>query len=84
MAKRKKIAASVAKEVLIRSGRRCCLCLGLKNDFNIKDGQIAHLDRNRSNDNIDNLAFLCLEHHAQYDTSRSISRGFSSPTNLGM
>jgi hypothetical protein len=43
----------------------------------IKDGQIAHVDRDASNSRIENLAFLCLQHHDQYDTRRSQSKGFT-------
>lgn len=62
------------KEVLIRSARRCCLCFGLENDFSLKRGQIAHLDHDRSNDLLDNLVFLCLEHHDEYDSRTSQSK----------
>jgi hypothetical protein len=46
------------------------LCFGLKADIEQKDGQIAHLDRNRSNTRLDNLAWLCLPHHDDYDSIR--------------
>lgn len=47
-------------EVLIKSKRRCSLCYGLNNDLEEKAGQIAHLDKNRDNHSIDNLAFYVL------------------------
>jgi hypothetical protein len=56
--------------LLIQSRRRCCLCFGLKANIDEKDGQIAHLDRNPSNNSLDNLAWLCLSHHDQYDSVR--------------
>jgi hypothetical protein len=37
----------------------------------IKQRQIAHLDRDASNNEIENFAFLCLTHHDQYDTRTS-------------
>jgi hypothetical protein len=64
-------------EVLERSGRRCCICFGLHGDFEVKRGQIAHLDHNHQNNNIDNLAFLCLAHHDEYDTRTSQSKGWT-------
>lgn len=33
----------------------------------MKDGQIAHVDHDSSNAAIDNLVYLCLEHHKEYD-----------------
>ena len=62
------------KDVLLKSRRRCCLCLGLKADYGEKKGQIAHLDHDPANDRPDNLAFLCLEHHDQYDSRTSQSK----------
>lgn len=73
---RAKIPIDVEAELLIRSGRRCCLCYGLGSDFEVKAGQIAHIDRDPSNNEIDNLSFLCLAHHDQYDSRTSQSKGF--------
>ena len=64
-------------EILKCSGRRCCICFGLYGDLEVKQGQIAHLDRNRSNSTADNLAFLCLQHHNEYDTRTSQSKGWT-------
>jgi hypothetical protein len=64
-------------EVLIKSGRRCCICFGLHRDLEPKQGQIAHLDRDHQNNNVENLAFLCLPHHDEYDTRTSQSRGWT-------
>lgn len=71
--RRKKNTANELR-VLDQSRRRCCLCFCLRNDAGEKRGQIAHLDRDRSNDAFENLAFLCLEHHDEYDSSTSQSR----------
>jgi hypothetical protein len=51
--------------------------VGLKNDSAVKQGQIAHLDKDRSNDDESNLVFLCLEHHDQYDSKTSQSKNFT-------
>lgn len=62
-------------DVLLRSRRRCAICFGLNRDASVKQGQIAHLDRDRSNNKVENLAFLCLDHHDQYDSRMSQSKG---------
>jgi hypothetical protein len=41
----------------------------------VKQGQIAHLDHDNTNYDPDNLAFLCLPHHDQYDSKTSQSKG---------
>jgi hypothetical protein len=68
----------VQKTVLLRSRRRCCICFGLDRDTTIKVGQIAHLDRDNSNNSEENLAFLCFIHHDEYDSKTSQSKGFTS------
>lgn len=77
MSKRKFINPRIEAEVLLNSRRRCCLCFGLERDFNIKKGQIAHIDRNSSNPKIENLTFLCFNHHDEYDSQTSQSKGIS-------
>lgn len=77
-AKRKKLPADAETEVLVRSRRRCALCYGLKGDFSEKIGQIAHIDQNRSNDSLENLAWLCFEHHSLYDSSTSQHKNYQA------
>ena len=78
MAKRRRaIPTAIQTELLLQSRRRCCLCFGLKADIEEKDGQIAHLDRNPSNNKLDNLAWLCLPHHDQYDSVRRQTKRFT-------
>jgi hypothetical protein len=61
------IAPEVRIEVLRKCRRRCCMCFALKGvDVNV-DGQIAHLDQDNTNPQPDNLAYLCLECHKNYD-----------------
>lgn len=74
---RKSVAKSVQTEVLIKSGRRCSLCFGLNGDLEIKQGQIAHLDQNKTNNKFFNLIFLCLPHHDAYDSKTSQSKGIT-------
>lgn len=62
-------------QVILFSCRRCCVCFGLFGNVDVKAGQIAHLDHDNKNDELDNLAFLCLDHHDQYDSRTSQSTG---------
>ncbi len=74
---RKPIPKEVITAVLVSSARRCCLCFGLNGDFQQKQGQIAHIDHISANPDYDNLAFLCLNHHDQYDGKTRQSKGFT-------
>ena len=74
---RKHLPPEVETEVLVLCRRRCCICYGLTRDLSIKPGQIAHLDARPDNNDLDNLAFLCFDHHDQYDTRTSQSKGLT-------
>tara|TARA_B100000780_G_scaffold274229_1_gene238943 strand:- start:792 stop:1436 length:645 start_codon:yes stop_codon:yes gene_type:complete len=63
--------------VLTMSRRRCCICYGLNKDARLKKGQIAHLDKNSANNKLDNLAFLCFDHHDLYDSTSSQSKNLT-------
>lgn len=76
--KRKKLPVGVETQVLTESRRRCCLCFHLGEDLDVKRGQIAHIDHKRSNNNESNLAFLCFDHHDDYDSKNSQSKGFTT------
>ncbi len=78
MSPRKNIPESVENEVLVQVRRRCSLCFGLNRDDKPKRGQIAHLDKNPSNNNPSNLAFLCFDHHDEFDSRTSQSKGFKA------
>ena len=73
---RQQVVDSAQAAVLIRSRRRCCLCFWLKGEDEVMKGQIAHLDQDNSNSEEDNLCFLCLNHHDEYDSRTSQSKGF--------
>ncbi len=73
--KRVHVPEQVVAQVLTRTGRRCPFCFGLEGDLAVKKGQIAHVDRDSKNNNEDNLVFLCLPHHDEYDSSTSQSKG---------
>ena len=75
---RKKIKVATETHVLTSCRRRCCVCYGLNRDASEKQGQIAHLDRNPENNHNDNLAFLCFDHHDQYDSRTSQSKNLTA------
>jgi hypothetical protein len=72
---RKAISDATQASVLQKSRRRCCLCFGLNSEDEVKKGQLAHLDGDNKNSAEDNLAFLCLEHHDEYDSIPRLSKG---------
>src|ERR1700722_15297894 len=74
---RKVVPQEVQDKVLVACRRRCAICFGLNRDPTIKAGQIAHLDRDAANSSFDNLVFLCLEHHDQFDSRTSQSKGLT-------
>ncbi len=73
---RKKTPEKTETELLMLSARKCCLCFGINHDLNEKSGQVAHLDQNATNNDIENLAWLCLPHHDKYDSRTSQSKGY--------
>lgn len=75
---RAKTPDTVIDAVLLKARRRCCICFGLQRDTSLKSGQIAHLDRDSANNREDNLAFLCLDHHDEYDSRTSQRKGLTS------
>jgi hypothetical protein len=76
--RRPPLPKDIETEVLIRSRRRCCLCVFIKGDLTSKRIQIAHIDRNASNNKLDNLVALCQEHHDDYDSQRSQTKGLTA------
>lgn len=75
---RKKVPADTQTDVLTRSRRRCCFCYFVDGHEAEVQGQIAHLDHDPNNNDLDNLAYLCLRHHDRYDSTTSVSKGLSS------
>jgi antirestriction protein len=74
---RKTIPSTIETEVLTQSARKCCICFGLYHRFDVVKGQIAHLDKDNTNNKLDNLAFLCLNCHDEYDSKTSQSKGLT-------
>lgn len=54
------------------------MCYGLKGTLDVADGQIAHLDQNRGNAAIENLAYLCLQCHKIYDSTSNRTLAFTA------
>ncbi|TWU27554.1 hypothetical protein [Bythopirellula polymerisocia] len=75
MTTRKRIPDDTEKEVLLQSRRRCCLCFWLEGIDEVVKGQIAHLDQDPSNSSFENLAFLCFDHHDEYDGKTKQAKG---------
>lgn len=74
---RKALSPAVETAILCKSGRVCCLCWGFERDAGRKPGQIAHLDKDRSNNSESNLCWLCLAHHDEFDGRTSQSKGLT-------
>ena len=77
MRNRVKLPSTIETDVIISSRRGCCVCYALHGDEAEKKGQITHLDHDPSNNTIDNLAFLCFDHHDQYDSRTNQSKGLT-------
>src|SRR5713101_8106635 len=74
---RKPVPSKNETAVLIKSARRCPLCFHLNGDLTEKVGQIAHLDDDRTNGAEDNLAWMCMPHHSQYDSTTSQHKNYT-------
>jgi hypothetical protein len=75
--RRKYITKNTETNVLHNSGRRCCICYGINFDFEEKEGQIAHLDRDSGNNSEENLVWLCFVHHNKYDSSTRQGKNYT-------
>jgi hypothetical protein len=71
MAKLRRISRDVVNKVLLDSKRRCCICYR-EGIFEPIEGDIAHLTavEGPAHETADNLAYLCLDHHAALDAGR--------------
>jgi hypothetical protein len=77
MSNRPPISQATQTELFEKCGRRCAICVALEGDKTIKGGQIAHLDHDPTNHILENLCFLCLPHHDQYDSRTSQTKGLT-------
>jgi hypothetical protein len=69
---RKRITQHLVDEVLFRSNHTCCICRTKG-----KDVQIHHIDGNRSNNGIGNLAVVCLDCHSKVTGRRGLGQSYS-------
>lgn len=65
--KRTKIPGATEGQLLYKTDYKCCVC-------NKRGDHIHHLDDNPDNNNIDNLAFLCFQHHNEATIKNSLSK----------
>lgn len=75
--KRIPISGSVETSVLLASRRRCCICFYLHKREEVRRGRLAHLDGNPAHSSFENIVWLCLEHHDQFDSRTSQSKGYT-------
>jgi len=69
---REKLLKTKQAEILFQNRHTCCIC----HDRN-KDVQIHHIDNNNSNNNLKNLAVLCLDCHSKVTGKRGLGKSYS-------
>lgn len=74
---RKAITPVVQADVVIKSIRRCALCVFIDGNVSERPGQIAHLNGDHSDNRFENLAWLCLEHHDKFDSTTSQTKNYT-------
>jgi len=77
MSERISVPKTIETDVLLASRRRCCLCIFLNHRDEVRKGQIAHLNHDPRDFRFENLVWLCLEHHDEYDGKTSQSKGLT-------
>jgi hypothetical protein len=78
MAMRKRPSQTVQDEVLVACRRKCCLCYCLLDEQGPRKGQIAHLNQKREDDRLENLVWLCFDHHDEFDSTTRQSKGLTA------
>jgi len=66
------VPQTIADEVLFASDHTCCICR-VRN----KEVQIHHIDGNRKNNELGNLAVVCLDCHGKVTGTRGFGRSYS-------
>lgn len=74
---RKPIPPVIQADVVIKSKRRCPLCVFINNNESERPGQIAHLNGDHSDSRFDNLVWLCLEHHDKFDSTTRQTKNYT-------
>jgi hypothetical protein len=67
----------VETQVLSASERKCCICYYTSRNQSPRKGQIAHLNGDASKSEFEDLVWLCLEHHDDFDSTTSQSKGLT-------
>src|SRR5574341_2414186 len=70
--RRLNIAQTIVDELMFRNRHTCCICQIVS-----KDVQIHHIDSNHSNNEIDNLAVVCLDCHSRITGDRGLGRRYT-------
>src|SRR5712691_9878335 len=76
--RRVRLPDKAATAILEQSLRRCCRGYMLRGDRNERKGQIAHINHDPSDNRRENLVYLCLDHHDEYDRPTRLSKGLTS------
>lgn len=71
---RRRIPKSTEGELLFKTDMKCCVCSDKRGDH------IHHLDENPSNNNLDNLAFLCFDHHEEASVKNNLRKKLTPET----
>jgi hypothetical protein len=71
------IPPSIQAEVVIKSRRKCPLCVFIDNNSSERPGQIAHINGDHSDSRFENLVWLCLEHHDKFDSKTSQTKNYT-------
>lgn len=74
---RKIISPTVQADLLLKARRRCALCVGIDGNDSERPGQIAHLNGDHSDNRLENLVWLCLEHHDKFDSKTSQTKNYT-------
>ena len=76
---RKRIPLDIEEALLTKCRRRCAFCYAFNDESPTGvQGQIAHINNDRADNREENLAWLCLNHHDQYDGKTSQSKGLTA------
>ncbi|MCA9735139.1 HNH endonuclease [candidate division KSB1 bacterium] len=66
---RKKVSDEIQAEVIFKSNRECVVC-----DTHKRGDHIHHIDGDNSNNEFENLAFLCFDCHSEATMQRSLKK----------
>jgi len=70
---RKKIPQKIEAQILFINDRVCCICRDPS-----KKVQIHHIDGNPNNNNLSNLAVVCINHHDEIHKSGGVTKAIST------